>query len=233
MNKQRITIQQWASEDRPREKCKEHGSSHLSDSELLALLFRSGSRLHSAVDLAQWVLHQSNNDLKKISLLGVADLCLFPGIGDAKAAGVVAAFELGRRASRQQFEPKIPIRGSKDAFHLFEQKLQNKPHEEFWVAYLNKAHRVLQAERVGQGGWTSTLADVRVVYELALRLKATAVIVAHNHPSGVVQPSEADKDLTKRLVKAGDFLEIKLLDHIIVGQQDYFSFADQGLLGFS
>jgi DNA repair protein RadC len=142
----------------------------------------------------------------------------------------MAAFELGRRMANAKFVPRTMIRGSKDAFLQLWPDFENVEHEEFWVLFLNRAHRIVKKECVGQGGWTATLADLRVIFELALRTKASSIIVAHNHPSGNLVPSEHDKDLTKRLLRVGNLMDISVLDHLIVGRGEYISFADEGWL---
>lgn len=206
------------------------GVKRLTNAELLALLLRSGTMRSSAMDLATELLQAYDHDLRKMGGLEPEHWREHSGVGEAKAASVMAAFELGRRMANAQFVPRTMIRGSKDAFMQLWPDFENVEHEEFWVLYLNRAHRIVKKECVGQGGWTATLADLRVIFELALRTKASSIIVAHNHPSGNLVPSEQDKELTKRLLRVGNLMDISVLDHLIVGRGEYISFADEGWL---
>lgn len=228
--KKGISLLRWPVEDRPREKCMTLGVKKLSNAELLALLLRSGSDKASAVDLAVELLHSYGHDLRRMSSLMPEQWREHRGVGEAKAATVMAAFELGRRLSNAKFSTQLTIRGSQDAFSQLWPDFENMDHEEFWVLLLNRANKVLRKECVGQGGWSATMADLRVVFELALRTKASALIVAHNHPSGNLNPSDQDRELTKRILRVGSLMEISVLDHLIVGRGDYLSFADQGWL---
>lgn len=228
--KKGISLLQWPVEDRPREKCMSLGVKKLSNAELLALLLRSGSDKASAVDLAVELLHCYDHDLRRMSSLMPEQWREHRGVGEAKAATVMAAFELGRRLSNAKFSTQLTIRGSQDAFSQLWPDFENMDHEEFWVLLLNRANKVLRKECIGQGGWSATMADLRVVFELALRTKASALIVAHNHPSGNLNPSDQDRELTKRILRVGGLMEISVLDHLIVGRGDYLSFADQGWL---
>jgi DNA repair protein RadC len=224
------SLLRWPPEERPREKCMTLGVKKLTNAELLALLLRSGTMRSSAMDLASELLQSYDHDLRKMGALEPEHWRDHSGVGEAKAASVMAAFELGRRMANSKFVPRSMVRGSKDAFLQLWPDFENVEHEEFWVLYLNRAHRIVKKECVGQGGWTATLADLRVIFELALRTKASAIIVAHNHPSGNLAPSEQDRELTKRLLRVGSLMEISVLDHLIVGRGEYLSFADQGLL---
>jgi DNA repair protein RadC len=206
------------------------GVKKLTNAELLALLLRSGTMRASAMDLASELLQSYDHDLRKMGALEPEHWRDHSGVGEAKAASVMAAFELGRRMANAKFVPRTMIRGSKDAFLQLWPDFENVEHEEFWVLFLNRAHRIVKKECVGQGGWTATLADLRVIFELALRTKASSIIVALNHPSGNLVPSEHDKDLTKRLLRVGNLMDISVLDHLIVGRGEYISFADEGWL---
>lgn len=204
------------------------GVKKLTNTELLALLLRSGSMRSSAIDLAAELLHTYDHDLRRMSSLEPEHLKDHLGVGEAKAASLLAAFELGRRLANTKFNPELVIRGSQDAFSQLWPDFENIDHEEFWVLYLNRAHRVMKKVCIGQGGWTATMADLRVVFEMALRTKASSIIVAHNHPSGQLTPSEQDRELTKRILRVGGLMEISVLDHLIVGRGEYLSFADRG-----
>jgi DNA repair protein RadC len=228
--KKSSSLLRWPVEDRPREKCMTLGIKKLSNAELLALLLRSGTNRASAMDLAVELLHCYDHDLRRMGSLLPEQWREHSGVGDAKAASVMAAFELGRRLANAKFTPQLVIRGSQDAFSQLWPDFENVEHEEFWVLLLNRANRVLRKECIGQGGWSATMADLRVVFELALRTKASAIIVAHNHPSGNLSPSDQDRDLTKRILRVGGLMEISVLDHLIVGRGEYLSFADQGWL---
>jgi len=210
-----LPIPQWSPEDRPREKCLDQGARSLTTTECLALLLRTGDRSRTALSLAQ-----ANPE----------GWTQTPGVGPAKAAALAAAFELGRRMREEEGVVPQRIRASADAFEVLRPKLEGLDHEEFWVVYLSRAHEVLASECVGKGGWTGTLADLRVVYQRALARRAPAIVVAHNHPSGRLVPSPEDRALTQRMVHAGQFLDIVLLDHLIIGRRDYVSFADRGWL---
>ena len=210
-----LPIPQWSPEDRPREKCLDQGARSLTTTECLALLLRTGDRSRTALSLAQ-----ANPE----------GWTQTPGVGPAKAAALAAAFELGRRMREEEGVVPQRIRASADAFEVLRPKLEGLDHEEFWVVYLSRAHEVLASECVGKGGWTGTLADLRVVFQRALARRAPAIVVAHNHPSGRLVPSPEDRALTQRMVHAGQFLDIVLLDHLIIGRRDYVSFADRGWL---
>lgn len=223
-------INQWAEDDRPREKFLLKGKSTLSDSELLAILIGSGSRNESAVQLCQRILASTNNNLNLLGKVSVQQLIQFKGIGEAKAISIVAALELGRRRRDEETVELLKITSSKAVFQLMQPIIGELPHEEFWVLYLNNANKIIYKSQVSKGGLTGTVVDSRVVFKLALEHNATAVILSHNHPSGKLQASQADIHLTKSLQQAGKSLEIQVLDHIIVTEKDYFSFADEGML---
>lgn len=225
-----FTIKRWNRDDRPREKLRLKGRSALSDAELLAIILGSGSSGESAVSLAKRILASAGNNLSSLGNVSLAKLMTFHGVGEAKAIGIAAALELGRRRGLTESPYRYRITNSASASRFLQPVLAELPHEEFWVLYLNNSNRVLKHEQLSKGGITGTLVDIRLALKLALELNATAMILAHNHPSGTLVPSEADKQLTRKFHKAAGSLDIKLLDHLIVTDKDYYSFADEGLL---
>ena len=225
-----LNIKSWSPEDRPREKLLLKGTSALSDAELVAILIGSGTPKMSAVELSKKILLQGNNNLNELARLSVKDLMKTKGIGEAKAITIVAALELGRRRKEQDPEEKPKINSSKDAFDLLKGEMMDLPKEEFWVLLMNRANRVIKKKRVSEGGVSGTVADPKIIFKLALEELASGIIVAHNHPSGNLQASQSDIDLTRKLKEAGKFLEIQLLDHIIIANQKYLSFADEGMI---
>ena len=225
-----LNIKDWNPEDRPREKLLLKGTSALSDAELIAILIGSGTANLSAVDVSKKVLLHGKNSLNELAKLSVKELMKIKGIGEAKAITIVAALELGRRRKETDSEEKPKISSSKDAFELLRGDLMDLPHEEFWVLLLNRAHRVIKKKRVSEGGVSGTVADPKIIYKMALEELASGVIVAHNHPSGNLTASQSDIDLTKKLKEAGKFLEVQLLDHLIIAGSKYYSFADEGII---
>ncbi|MEY3052419.1 MAG: hypothetical protein RLY31_2204 [Bacteroidota bacterium] len=223
-----LPITAWAEDDRPREKMIHKGRASLSDAELLAILLGSGSRHESAVELAKRILHASGQNLTVLSKLSIPDLIKFKGIGEAKAITISAAMELGRRRQRAAFLEMPVIRCSGDAYQVLFPSLQDLGHEEFWMLLLNKANKVIGREQISIGGTDATVVDARIVFRRALESKAVGLIVCHNHPSGTLRPSQADIDLTRRLKSSGDLLGIPILDHLIVSDQGYYSFMDEG-----
>lgn len=224
----KMTIKSWASDDRPREKLLSKGKSVLSNAELIAILIGSGNRDESAVDLAKRILQSVNGNINQLAKMPVEKLMSFRGIGEAKAISILTALELG---TRRQHEPAIEIvkvGSSKDVFTLMKPILSDKTYEEFWVLHLNNSNKILTKQLCSMGGITSTIVDVRLLYKRALELSAVGIIVCHNHPSGNLQPSISDRELTDKIKKAGDSLDIQLLDHLIIGEKSYFSFADHG-----
>ena len=225
-----LNIKSWSPEDRPREKLLLKGTAALSDAELVAILIGSGTPKLSAVELSKKILLHGNNNLNELARLSVKDLTKIKGIGEAKAITIIAALELGRRRKEQDPEEKPKINSSKDAFDLLKGEMMDLPKEEFWVLLMNRANRVIKKKRVSEGGVSGTVADPKIIYKMALEELATGIIVAHNHPSGNLQASQSDIDLTRKLKEAGKFLEIQLLDHIITANQKYLSFADEGMI---
>lgn len=225
-----MNIKSWSPEDRPREKLLLKGTTALSDAELIAILLGSGTAKLSAVDVAKKVLAYVENNLDALAKLSVKELMKAKGIGEARAITIVAAMELGRRRKEQLPEEKPKLDSSISAFNIIKGDLQDLPHEEFWVLLLNRAHRLIKKKRVSEGGVSGTVADPKIIFKLALEELASGIIVAHNHPSGNLKPSANDISLTKKLKEAGKVLEIDVLDHLIIGHQQYFSFTDEGLI---
>ena len=226
----KLTIKSWALDDRPREKLIDKGRDSLSDAELLAILLGSGNREETAVDLSKRILQNVNNNLNELSKLSLEQLMQFKGIGEAKAVNIVAGLELGKRRQFEKVGEKSLIKSSQDVYEIMQSQLSDLSHEEFWVLYLNNSNKVLLKYQVSKGGLTSTLVDVRLLYKKALELSAVAIVLCHNHPSGKLQPSKADISLTEKIKNGGTSLDIKLLDHLIITQKSYFSFADKGII---
>ena len=224
------TIKSWAEEDRPREKMLAKGKESLSNAELIAILIGSGNSNESAVDLSRRILRDNNDNLIELSKLSINDLLKYKGIGEAKAVTIAAALELGSRRRFSEALEKPCIRNSQLAYECFYAHLSDLNHEQFWIMLLNNANKVIKLEKIGVGGMAGTTADPKKIFKSALENNAASVMLCHNHPSGNVIPSNADKQITNNIVKAGQFLEIKILDHIIIGNDNYFSFADEGLL---
>ncbi len=224
------SIKSWAEEDRPREKMLAKGKESLSNAELIAILIGSGNSNESAVDLSRRILRDNNDNLIELSKLSINDLLKYKGIGEAKAVSIAAALELGRRRRFSEALEKPCIRNSQLAYECFYAHLSDLNHEQFWIMLLNNANKVIKLEKIGVGGMTGTTADPKKIFKSALENNATSIMLCHNHPSGNVIPSNADKQITNNLKKAGQFLEIKILDHIIIGNDNYFSFADEGIL---
>lgn len=223
-------ITAWAEEDRPREKLLLKGKGALSDAELLAILLGSGTMGVSAVTLAQEILASVDNNLHELGKRSVAELTRFKGVGEAKAITIAAALEMGRRRQVSDLRERPRVTGSRDAFNAIAPLLTDLHHEEFWVLLLNKANEVFSRERLSTGGMSGTVVDAKILFKTAFDARAAAVIAIHNHPSGSLQPSQADTDLTRRLRKAGELLDLPLLDHLIVSERGYYSFADEGML---
>ncbi|RBN49563.1 RadC family protein [Flavobacterium psychrolimnae] len=222
-------ITNWSEDDKPREKLMLKGKSVLSDAELIAILIGSGSRSESAVDLSKRILASVDNNLNALGKLSLSQLMQFKGIGEAKAISIIAALELGRRRRGEDAVELKKITSSKIIFEIMQPIIGELPHEEFWIIYMNNSNKVIAKSQLSKGGITGTLVDVRIVFKTALEMGATALILCHNHPSGTLIPSDADKQITRKLKLAGDSLEIKVLDHLIVTETSYFSFADEGI----
>jgi DNA repair protein RadC len=227
---QNKSIKNWAEQDRPREKLLDKGANTLSDSELLAILLSSGNIKMSAVELARHILNHYDNKLSRLSRCTPDELKQFPGVGDAKAVSIIAALELGRRRKDTDKSTKYTITSSKSAFNLLEPLMSDLTHEEFWVLYLDRANHIIDKVKISQGGTTGTVMDVKIIIKQALDKLTQAIIIAHNHPSGNRKPSNSDIQVTNKIKEAAAFFDINLLDHIIVADNDYFSFADEGIL---
>lgn len=227
-NTERLSIRDWAKDDRPREKLLELGSGSLSDAELMAILIRSGSVSESALDLCKRILKDAGNDLSTLARMSPNELMKFKGMGEAKAISIVAALEIGRRRKVNEPVQRVRITSSSVAYAEIKPKIADLAHEEFWVLLLNRANDLMKMKRIGQGGFHGTVADPKVIFKEALENSCSGMIVCHNHPSGQLKPSEADINLTKKLVEGGKLLDISVLDHLIVTTDGYYSFADEG-----
>lgn len=227
---EKMTIKFWALDDRPREKLVAKGKTALSDAELIAILIGSGNRTESAVGLSKRILQSVNGNINELAKLSVEKLMEFKGIGEAKAISIITALELGKRRQLEAALEKPKITSSKAVFNLMQPILGDLEHEEFWVLFLNNSNKVVAKSQVSKGGLTATIVDVRLLFKRALELASVGIIVCHNHPSGKLEPSNADKQITQKIKQAGITLDIKLLDHLIITQKAYFSFADEGIL---
>jgi DNA repair protein RadC len=225
-----FSIKNWSQDDQPREKLRDKGRTALSDAELIAILIGSGNREESAVALCKRIFASVDNNLNALGKLSIEQLMSFKGIGEAKAITIAAALELGRRRRIEDALQLEKITSSRSVYDLMQPILGELPHEEFWILYLNNSNKVLQKNQLSKGGITGTLVDVRLVLKNALGVGATALILCHNHPSGTLNPSQADKEITQKLKTAAHSLDIKVLDHLIVTENAYFSFADERLL---
>ena len=225
-----MSIKFLSEDDRPREKFLLKGKSALSDSELLAIILGSGNNEDSAVELARKILASVDYNWQKLSKLSIKDLMKFKGIGEAKAISVAAALEIGRRKAAQEIPEKEKVTSVNDLYKIFSQYLSDLQTEEFWAIFLDQKNHVIYKTQISKGGISGTLVDVRVIFRIAIEHLATSVVVAHNHPTGNLTPSQPDISITRRIKEAGDLLDIKLLDHLIIGENSFFSFSEQGLL---
>jgi DNA repair protein RadC len=230
MENSAFPITNWSEDDKPREKLMNKGKASLSDAELIAILIGSGSRNESAVQLSKRILSSVDNNLNALGKLSLQQLMNFKGIGEAKAISIQASMELGRRRRAEEAIELKKITSSKSIFEMMQPIIGELPHEEFWIIYLNNSNKVVSKSQLSKGGITGTLVDVRLVFKNAIEIGAVGIILIHNHPSGALQPSEADKQITRKLKLAGESLDIKILDHLIVTETNYFSFADEGIL---
>ncbi|QOG03714.1 DNA repair protein RadC [Flavobacterium sp. MDT1-60] len=221
-------ITNWSEDDRPREKLMLKGKSALSDAELIAILIGSGSRNESAVDLSKRILASADN-LNVLGKMSISQLMNFKGIGEAKAITIISALELGRRRRAEDAVELVKITSSKRVFEIMQPIIGELPHEEFWVLFLNNYNKVISKSQLSKGGISGTIVDVRLVFKLALENGATGLILCHNHPSGNLQPSDADRKITKKIKLAGDSLDVKVLDHLIITETNYYSFVDEGI----
>ena len=223
-------IKSWAEDDRPREKLLLKGRSALSDAELIAILIGSGNNEESAVEVARKILDGVEQNLLELGKLSVNDLMKHKGIGEAKAITILAAMELGNRRGKSDAPQRDKIITSKDASEIFSKHLADLPNEEFWILTLNRANKIIGKHCVSKGGVAGTVVDAKSVFKPAVESNASSVILCHNHPSGNLSPSNEDITLTKKLTQAGSNLDVKVLDHIIVSDSGYFSFADEGMM---
>ncbi|WP_370896262.1 RadC family protein [Chryseobacterium gossypii] len=225
-----MPIKFLARDDRPREKFLLKGKNSLSDSELLAIIMGSGNKDETAVELARRILASVNNNWHQLSLLSAKDLMKFKGIGEVKAVSIATALEIGRRRAGQEIPDRAVISNSDDAYNILKNHLSDLRTEEFWAVFLNQSNRVIHISQLTHGGISQSIVDVRILFKTALEHFATGIIIAHNHPSGSLKPSKEDMNITYKIKEAGVFLNIQLLDHLIVTQEAYFSFSDKGLL---
>jgi DNA repair protein RadC len=225
-----LNIKSWAEEDRPREKLIGKGRQVLSEAELIAILIGSGSRNETAVELSRRILLAVGNNLNELGKLGVKELTKFKGIGEAKAISIVAAMELGRRRKETESIKREKVATSKDAYNAMKGRLADLPHEEFWLVMLNRANAIVKKELISRGGVSGTVVDTRIIFKMAIEHYASSIIICHNHPSGNVKPSDADIRITKNIKEAGKIMEIPLVDHLIITEQGYYSFTDEGLI---
>lgn len=230
VNKPSTSIKNWALDDRPREKLFAKGAAALSNSELLAILLNNGSKNKSAVEMAREILKIGGDNLNELGKLSLSDFKQVKGIGDAKSILIMAALELGRRRQASVSLEKPVVRSSRDIARFLQATLQDYRYEVFAVVFLNRANKINHFEIISKGGITGTVADPRIILKKALEEEATSIILCHNHPSGNLQPSRADEDLTKKIKEAANYLDIKIIDHIIVSEEGYYSFADEGIL---
>lgn len=227
-NTKHLNIKSLAEDDRPREKLLAQGRQTLSDAELIAIILGSGNKTETAVQLAQRLLRDNGNSINRLAQLSLADYKRYKGVGTVKAINIAAAFELGRRRTDSQPEMRTKITSSKVAYDVVKRRLSDLPHEEFWILILNRANEVIKEENISKGGITGTVVDVRIICKAAIENNASGLVVAHNHPSGQVTPSDQDKVVTAKLKEALRLFAITLFDHIIVGDNRYYSFADEG-----
>ncbi|MEE4196601.1 MAG: DNA repair protein RadC [Bacteroidales bacterium] len=225
-----LKIKEWAVEDRPREKLLKKGIQSLSNAEIVALLIGTGTKNESAVELSKRILRQVNNNLNELGKLEIKELMKNKGVGEAKAITIIAALELGRRRKIAEIIEKKKITQSNEVFEFFQPLLGDLPHEEFWILLLNRANRIIDKKKISQGGISGTVIDVKVILKQALEHLASSIILCHNHPSGNKTPSNADNTITRKLVEAGNIMDIKVLDHIIIADTEYYSYADEGNL---
>lgn len=228
--KNSISIKAWAEEDRPREKLVLRGKQNVSDAELMAILLGSGNRNETAVSLAQRILNKYKNNLHTLGKLNVSDLTQFIGIGEAKAVTLIAALELGRRRQLSVIHERPIVKSSRDAYQIIAPHICDLNCEEFWIVLLNRANKVIYKQRISSGGTSGTVVDAKIIFKIALEKLASSIILYHNHPSGNLRPSSCDLELTRKIKSGGKMLDISVLDHIIVADSGYYSFADEGTL---
>lgn len=227
---EKLSIKEWSENDQPREKLRALGRQVLSDTELMAILIGSGNRTESAIELCKRILNDSQNNLNELAKLSVTDLMKFKGIGEAKAISIIAALELGRRRKSQKVLDKTQITSSNHLYEYIRPVLEDLPHEEFWVILLSRANKIIGKQLIGRGGISETTADIKLIFKKSIENLASAIILAHNHPSGNLKPSQSDLNLTQKVKQAAQLFDINVLDHLIIGDGNYFSFNDEGVL---
>ena len=232
MSHDRKSIKEWAADDRPREKMMHKGTSSLSNAELIAILIGSGNSRQSAVELSRTILDSVDNDLIKLSNLSLNDLTRHSGIGEAKAITIMAALELGKRRRAAEAIKPAEVKDSRSAYERFLPYIDDPHQEHFLILYLNQSNHALKVECISKGGVTHTIADPKIIFKNTINIGATNIVLGHNHPSGNPRPSETDRMLTKKLVAAGNIMDITVSDHIIIGNECYYSFRDQGEMTF-
>jgi DNA repair protein RadC len=226
----KLKIKEWAVEDRPREKLSKNGPRSLSDAELIAILIGSGNLEETAVELSRRILASVDNNLNELGRKSIEYLQTYKGIGEAKAITIVAALELGKRRKESDIKIKSKITGSKDAADYFQSMLGDLNHEEFWILLLDRGNKIMDSFRVSEGGISGTVIDVRKILKVAIEKQASSLILCHNHPSGTLQASDADLKITRKITDASKLMDISVLDHVIIGNDKYYSFADEGIL---
>lgn len=226
----KLVIKEWAAEDRPREKLSKNGSRSLSDAELIAILIGSGNLDETAVELSRRILASVDNNLNELGRKSIEYLQTYKGIGEAKAITIVAALELGKRRKESEIKNKSKITGSKDVADYFQSMLGDLNHEEFWILLLDRGNKIMDSFRVSEGGISGTVIDVRKILKVAIEKQASSIILCHNHPSGTLQASDADLKITRKITDASKLMDISVLDHVIIGNDKYYSFADEGIL---
>ncbi len=229
-NSKHITIKALAEDDRPREKMIALGRQALSDAELIAILLASGNKTETALELARRMLSENQNNINVLAKLSLNELKKYKGVGIVKAINISAAFELGRRRTDTEIIEKVKITTSEVAYQLFKKRLSDLPHEEFWLLILNRANQVTKEECISKGGISGTVVDIRLVCKSAIENNASSIVIAHNHPSGQIIPSDQDISITRKMKEALKLFDLKLLDHIIVGDGSYYSFSDNGMV---
>jgi DNA repair protein RadC len=230
MEKREQGIKSWAEEDRPREKLLEKGRHVLTEAELIAILIRAGSRNETAVELSKRILASADNNLNALGKISVKELIKFKGMGEAKAIAVIAALELGRRRKETEAVRKEKISTSEDAYRIMKPAMMDLPYEEFWLLMLSRSNQVIKKEMISRGGVAGTVVDSRIIFKAAIENYTSSIIICHNHPSGNLKPSDADVKITKTIRDAGKLMEIPLLDHLIITENGFYSFADEGVL---
>lgn len=224
----KLNINQWAEEDRPREKLMRHGPSALTDAELLAILVGSGSTKEDAVTLMRHILADCNNNLNTLGKLTIRDLCKYNGVGEAKAITILAACELGKRRQSGKPEERPDLGTATLIYNYMHPQLQDLDVEEFWLLLMNQNHRLIKQIRISHGGITETAVDIRVIIREAVLVNATMLAICHNHPSGSLRPSPMDNDLTTSIQRACQLMRIKFLDHVIITDGAYYSYRETG-----